>query len=170
MPDHPGFELQAVHERSIVRLRIRPDAAGPAMEALRLPAALRRRDGNPSICWLGPDQWLFTSDEQTAQAIMDHIGHGLENQLHAATDVSSANACFTLSGPAARKVLAMGCGIDMHPRAFMIGQCVRTQFALVPLLIVAVDDNHFELYADRTYTRYLLDWFTDAGEDPMTLE
>ena len=62
----------------------------------------------------------------------------------------------------------MGCGIDMHPNAFMTGQCVRTHFANVALLIVAVEDDYFNLYVDRSLARYLRDWLSKAGEDPIT--
>ena len=73
-----------------------------------------------------------------------------------------------MSGPASRTVLAMGCGIDLHPGAFSPGDCVRTNFAQVLLLIVAVGDKHFELYVDRSEARYLSDWISGAGEDPIT--
>ena len=65
-------------------------------------------------------------------------------------------------------LLAMGCGIDMHKSAFTTGQCVRTHFANVLLFIVAVDDDNFDLYVDRSHARYLRDWLLSAGEDPIT--
>jgi len=168
MPERPGFELCQVNDRSIVRLRIRLESADTAGVALQLPQPLQWHDGDPAVCWLGPDQWLFTSDTKPARDTISHINHTLSDQLHAATDMSSGNVCFTLSGPAARKVLAMGCGIDLHPGVFKTGQCARTQFAMVPLFIVAAEDDHFDLYADRSYARYLVDWFAAAGEDPIT--
>ena len=76
--------------------------------------------------------------------------------------------CFALRGPAARIILAMGCGIDMHINAFTAGQCVQTNFANVPLLIVAIDDEKFDLYLDRSLARYLSNWLRDSGEDPIT--
>ncbi len=168
MPEHPGFDLRQVNDRSIVRLRVRPDGADVANEVLQLPPALQWRDGDPAVCWLGPDQWLFTSDTTAADDVIQHIESTLAGQLHAATDMSSGNVCFALTGPAGRKLLAMGCGIDLHPGAFMTGQCARTNFANVPLLIVAIEDNHFDLYADRSHARYLVDWIATAGEDPVT--
>jgi sarcosine oxidase subunit gamma len=167
MPEHPGFTLCRVGGRSIVRLRVRPEGADDAAAALGLPQeALRWQGEDPVACWLGPDLWLFVSDTKPAKDIADRIGRALEGQLHAATDLSSGLTCFNLAGPAVRTVLAMGCGIDMHPDVFTAGQCVRTNFAAVPLVIVAGDDA-FDLYVDRSYTRYLRDWFAAAGEDPL---
>ena len=169
MPEHPGFDLDQINGRSTVRLRVRPSRAGAAGEALQLPQqALQWRDGDPASHWLGPDQWLLSSDTISAKDIISHIDSALSGQLFAATDLSSSNACFALSGPAARLVLAMGCGIDMHRSEFKTGQCARTNFASVPLFIVVNDEDSFMLYVDRSYTQYLRDWVTRSGEDPIT--
>jgi len=171
MPEHPGFNLSQITGRSIVRLRVRPKEAIAAAEALQLPQqALQSRGGDPASCWLGPDQWLITSDATAAEEIVSHIRRQLTGQLYAATDMSSSYMCFSLCGPAVRTVLAMGCGIDMHPSAFKTGQCVRTHFANVLLLIVAVEDNRFDLFVDRSQAGYLGDWLANAGEDPLTRE
>ena len=168
MPEHPGFELRPVNGRSMVQLRVRPNGADAARQALRLPQGVLRWGGDPAACWQGPDLWLLTSDTKAAEDIITHIDSRLSGQLYAATDMSSHYVCFAIQGPAARTVLAMGCGIDMHPGAFTTGQCVRTHFANVLLLIVAIEGGRFELYADRSHARYLNDWIANAGEDPMT--
>jgi sarcosine oxidase subunit gamma len=169
MPEHPGFELRQIHGRSIVHLRVRPDGANSAGAALQLPLhALRWLGDDPVACWLSPDQWLIASDTKSARDISADINRALGDQLHAATDMSSGYACFALKGPAARTLLAMGCGIDMHPGAFSTGQCVRTHFAQVLLLIVAVEDHQFELYLDSSLACYLRDWLAQAGKDPLS--
>ena len=169
MPEHPGFELNQINGRSMVQLRVRPNGARATIEVLQLPQqALQWRGVDPAACWLGPDLWLLTSDTKPAEDVIGHIDQSLLGQLYAATDMSSHYVCFTLRGPAARTVLSMGCGIDMHPSAFMTGQCVRTHFANVLLLIVAVGDNDFDLYLDRSHARYLNDWIVNSGEDPIT--
>ncbi len=171
MLEHPGFDLNQIDGRSMVRLRVRPGGADAAGEALQLPQqALQWRSGDPAAYWLGPDQWLLTSDTKPATDILRHIDSTLSGQLHAATDMSSSNVYFALRGPAARTVLAMGCGIDMHTSAFGTGQCVSTHFASVLLFIVCVEDNNFDLYVDRSHARYLSDWLVDSCEDPATYD
>ena len=168
MPEHPGFNLTRIRGRSIVRLRVRPGAADAACGALELPQqALQWRGEDPVACWLGPDQWLLTSHTKPAEDTIGHIDAALTDQLYAATDMSSSNACFALKGPAARMILAMGCGIDMHTSAFTTGQCIRTNFANVPLFIVAIGTNRFDIYVDRSLAQYLNDWIVNAGEDPI---
>ena len=155
--------------RSLVRLRVRLNDAEGTAALLNLPVdPLHWQGSEPGALWLGPDQWLITSDTKPTEDILKHINRKLSGQLYAATDMSSHYVCFALSGPAARTVLAMGCGIDMHASSFMTGQCVRTHFANVLLLIVAVEDNHFDLYLDRSHARYLSGWLVNAGEDPIT--
>jgi sarcosine oxidase subunit gamma len=169
MPEHPGFELRPVNGRSMVQLRVRPNGVGTACESLQLPQpALQWRSGDPAMYWLAPDQWLITSDNKPSEEILSHIHQKLSLQLYAATDMSSSYVCFALEGPAARLILAMGCGIDMHPAAFKTGQCKRTNFASVLLFIVAVEDHHFDLYIDRSHANYLSEWLLNSAEDPMT--
>ena len=169
MPDHPGLELRQIHDRTMVQLRVRPRDAEFAGTALGLPGrALECREGDPAAAWLGPDQWLLISDSTTPAEIGAHVKQALADKVHAATDMSSAYACYALRGPAARTVLAMGCGIDMHPGAFAAGQCVRTRFADVPLLIVATEEHGFDLYIDRSLARYLNGWIEVASEEPIT--
>ena len=168
MPELPGFVLQPLEGRSAVHLRVRPAAAEAAAQALDLQhSTLQWRDGDPAAYWLAPDQWQFTSDTLSAQAITAKIDTALAGQLYATTDVSSCQSGFLLTGKSARTLLAMGCCIDMHPRAFVSGQCARTRFADVRLLIAAVSDNAFELYVDRSHALHLSNWITRAGEDPF---
>ena len=165
---HPGFNLGQISGRTIVRVRVRPGAVETAIYALRLPRELCWSGEDPIAHWCGPDQWLLTSDTKAAKDIIQNIQINMPDQLYAATDMSSAYVCFALSGPAARTILAMGCGIDMHAGAFMTGYCTQTHFANVQLLIVAMDDNTFYLYIDRSHANYLNDWLVNAGDDPMT--
>jgi len=169
MAEHTDFTLVETDQRSIVRLRIRPNGADAAAKAMQLPQqSLQSLDRDPAIHWVGPDQWLLTSESESAVDILANIDSLLSGQLYAATDVSSGLVCLSLSGPTARIVLAMGCGIDMHPDSFTPGHCVRTRFAQVPVLIVATGDFEFDLYVDRSYVHYLQKWIAGAGQDPIT--
>jgi sarcosine oxidase gamma subunit len=68
MPEHPDFDLRQIEGRSIVRLRVRPTGADAASKALELPQqALQWWGEDPAAYWLGPDQWLLTSDTKPAK-------------------------------------------------------------------------------------------------------
>jgi sarcosine oxidase subunit gamma len=168
MAEFPDFNLKETDQRTIVRLRVRPDGADAAAKAMQLPQqALQSLDGNPTIHWLGPDQWLLTSENESVADILAHIDSALSGQLFGATDMSSGLTCFSLSGQRSRTLLAMGCGIDMHPDSFSTGQCIRTRFAQVPVFMVATKEFEFDLYVDRSYAQYLHEWLTAASKDPI---
>ena len=169
MPDHPEFLLNQIKGRSMVQVRVRLSAADLARKALGLPDQDMQWGGNdPAFHMLGPDQYLFTSDQMPADDIISHIDSALSGELYSACDMSSAYACFELKGQTARTVLAMGCGIDMHESAFETGHCTRTYFAGVMLFIVATQDDSFNLYVDRSFAHYLSQWIASAGGDPLT--
>ena len=167
MPDHSAYELRRIESRSTIRLRVRPNAAEAAMETLELPANCQCTSGSPAKYWLSPDQWLLASDSLSAAELLQQLESELGGQLYLAIDLSSGLACFSMKGPAARILLAMGCGVDMHPSAFRSGQCVRTRFANVALVIAAVGKNSFELFVDRSLAGYLEEWIAAASEDPL---
>lgn len=155
--------------RSLVRLRVRLNDAEGTAAALNLPAdPLRSQGSEPRALWLGPEQWLLTSDSRSAQELIVSVDDKLSNQLYAATDLSDALDCFELSGPGARTILSMGCGLDLDSSTFIKGQCARTRFARVPLVIAVTGEDQFDLYVDRSYSHYLQQWIANAGRDPLT--
>jgi len=154
--------------RAKVRLRVAMDEAASAATILALPTTPLSWTGeDPSMLWLGPDQWLVLSDTQTAEAIISEYTARLQGLLHSATDASAALVCFAVDGPSARLLLSMGSGVDFDARSFGTGRCVSTRFARIPALIRAVAADSFELYVDRSLGDYLPSWFEHASRDPF---
>lgn len=154
---------------SLVRLRVRISGADAAAGALYLPADPQHWQGSePIAVWLGPDQWLLVSDSMSANELIASVDEKLSNQLYATADLSDGLDCFELAGPATRTILSMGCGLDLDSSAFTYGQCARTRFACVPLVIAATGEDQFDLYVDRSYSHYLQQWITNAARDPLT--
>ena len=154
--------------RSIVQVRVGMSDSDWAAKVLKLPAKpLHWRGRDPHSIWLGPDQWLVTSDSKSAEKLITFINRALSERLHAATDTSAALTCFELSGHASRTILTMGCGLDLDPRSFAQGHCARTKFACVPLLIVATKKDVYDLYVDRSLSLYLQKWVASAISNPL---
>jgi sarcosine oxidase subunit gamma len=114
------------------------------------------------IAWLGPDEWLVVSP---------HALDSLEDDLRAAAgdvpvsivDVSSARASLRISGRGARRLLAHGCALDLHPRVFPPGRCAQTRLAYANVLIAAPHDtDSYDVLVGASYARYLTDWLRDA--------
>ena len=164
----PDITLQTApsSERAHVLLRVPLGDAEESAQALGLPTApLTSRPGDPTALWLAPDQWLLTSSTERAEALVGRIERSLGDRLHLATDASDALACFVVSGPDARGLLAMGSGVDFHERAFVPRQCVRTKFARIAVVVHCVEVDQFELIVDRSVAHYLEEWLRRAITD-----
>jgi sarcosine oxidase, subunit gamma len=117
--------------------------------------------------WLGPDQWLVTCPGSDVARLMGALREALADVHVAITDVTDGRVAFRLAGPSARDVLAKGCPLDLHPRAFPLGSCAQSLLAKASVLIHLVDDDPrsgagFDLYVARSFAHYLWMWLEDA--------
>jgi heterotetrameric sarcosine oxidase gamma subunit len=61
-------------------------------------------------------------------------------------------------------MLSKVCALDFERPAFAAGQCARTRFAQIQLIIDCIEDpGTFDLYVGRSCLRYLIDWLDDAA-------
>jgi sarcosine oxidase subunit gamma len=70
-----------------------------------------------------------------------------------------------VSGPRARELLAKGCSLDLHPRAWEPGRCAQTSIARVSVLLHALDPEGFDLYCARSYAGSVWHWLTEAAAE-----
>ena len=125
--------------------------------------AARRRD--VSMLWLGPDEWLVVAPDRRVERIERTLRDALEGQHAALTDVSHSRTVLALSGPDARAVLAKGCPLDLHPRAFGPGRCAQTLFAGTGVSLLQRDESpRFEMMVRRSYARWLWRWMEVSAE------
>jgi sarcosine oxidase subunit gamma len=120
--------------------------------------------------WLGPDQWLVTCPASEAARLVGAMREALRDVHAAITDVTDGRVAFRLAGPSARDVLAKGCPLDLHPRAFPPGSCAQTLLAKAAVLIHLVDDASpagatFDVYVARSFAAYQWMWLEDAGRE-----
>ena len=119
-----------------------------------------------TIYWLGPDEWLIVTPDERREATLRELRQALA-KLHAAiTDVSGGQTALHLHGRHVRDVLAKGCPIDLHPRAFGIGQCAQSHLGKAPILIGQIEDQpYFELIFRRSFADYLWTWLEPAAAE-----
>lgn len=110
------------------------------------------------IVWLGPDEWLVTSDT--------HAPHELEELLRAAgaaaVDVSAQRTELRLAGPLVRELLALGCSLDLHPSVSPPGTCAQTTVGQVGVVLIATGDS-FRLLVRPSFAGHLAAWLLDAA-------
>jgi sarcosine oxidase subunit gamma len=155
-----AIEMAEVPFRTQLNLRLSPDAAA----GLPLPVrpCTSARFGDADILWLGPDEWLVVgppgAEERLTGQLRAAVGAG-----HASiVDVSAQRTTLELSGPSVRDLLAAGCAIDLHPREFGPGDCVQTEVANAPVVLLRRDPG-FWVLVRASYAAHLVDWLLDAS-------
>ncbi len=151
---------------SKVWLRVAMADAARAAAAMELPQeALQSRTCAHFIAlWTAPDQWLLLSPSDSARKLIDHCSSALAGILHNATDASAALDCVRVHG---RQLLSMGCGMDLHATVFPPTACARTRLAQVPVILHCLAEDQFDVYVDRSVSRYLRTWVEMAQSDPL---
>jgi sarcosine oxidase subunit gamma len=119
-----------------------------------------------TMYWLGPDEWLIVTPGERKAAIESELRQRLTGLRVAVTDVSGGQTVLQLRGSRIRDVLAKGCPIDLHPRAFRIGQCAQSHLAKAPILIGQIENQpYFEIIIRRSFADYLWSWLAGAAAE-----
>jgi sarcosine oxidase subunit gamma len=111
-------------------------AAGRQAFDLALPTApnATTRTHALTALWLGPASWLVVAADESALAEVDVVRDTLNAAGGAVFDVSTSRVAWTIAGGQAATVLAKGCPLDFHQRAFAEGTCAQSVFARVNAL------------------------------------
>jgi len=159
----------------LAQLDIRLDAKGAAADAvalaLGLPLPLEPntvvRAGELAALWLGPDEWLLVGPPGTQRDLEGRIREAAGDEPVAVTDVSAQRTTLLVAGPRARDLLAHGCALDLHPRAFGPGRCAQTTLGRTHVVLIARDESRagFWLLVRSSFAGYLTDWLLDAGTE-----
>lgn len=117
-----------------------------------------------TVLWLAPAEWAVVGMPHVEAAA--RAGRACDAGLHDVVDLGEGRVRFDVSGPRALDLLAKGCSLDLHPRAFAADACAQTLLAQVPVLISAVppqdDSTRWRLWSDASLTGYLRNWLIDA--------
>jgi sarcosine oxidase subunit gamma len=164
--------LQVAPEPFTAMIDLRVDPGSPAAAAVAdhlgvdlptTPSTWVETD-TARVIWLGPDEWLVTSPFRTA----GELEAGLRDAVAgdgAVVDVSGQRATVRLTGRYARDVLAGGCSIDLHPRAFRRGSAAQTLLGLATVVLLGLDDTatSYHILVRSSFAQYLAAWLLDAA-------
>jgi sarcosine oxidase, subunit gamma len=160
----PTIELSEAGAAQQVSLRLRPPF--PAyLAGIALPLAPNRvaTTGTSRALWLGPDEWLIVTEVETS-GMLQRLERATVGRRAAISDLSSSRIVVEVAGSGARYLLAAGCGLDLHPRAFGPGQCAQTLLARVPVILDQLDAPRYRVLVRRSYAHWLVEWLIDAAE------
>ena len=161
-----------VEEPFVAMVDLWLDPAGPGADTaadvlgVGLPVAAHTVvDGSDaSAIWLGPQEWLITSEIRDAAELERQLNEAVGAHGGAAIDVSAQRATLRLRGSHARDVLAKGCSLDLHPRVFPPGTAAQTMLALAAVVVIPLSENgtDYRILVRSSFARYLADWLLDA--------
>lgn len=172
-PTTTGVTLKERPFRAMIDLRGDAGDAG-FLAAVRAAAGVElplqpnttARAGSTTALWLGPDEWLLIAPAGKERVLVPALRSGLGDRYAAAVDLTESRTVIAVSGPRARDLLAKGCTLDLHPRAFPAGSCAQTGLARAGVLLHLVDDTPtFEITIPRSFADYLWAWFADAARE-----
>ena len=113
--------------------------------------------------WLGPDEWLVVAPPDQWQVVTAALRSAVGAQNGSVVDVSANRTVIELSGSAATELLAHGCALDLHPRAFGPSRCAQTMLAKAQVIVQQTAATPaFYLYIRASFAGYLADWLLDA--------
>ncbi|MER6061298.1 sarcosine oxidase subunit gamma family protein [Streptomyces sp. NPDC001792] len=157
----------------LAQVNVRLDAKGPAAESVGLALGLQLplepntavHAGDVTAVWLGPDEWLVVGLRGTERDLESRIRSAAGDEPVSVTDVSAQRTTLLVGGPRARDLLAHGCSLDLHPRAFGPGRCAQTTLARTQVVLVARDEPRagFWVLVRSSFAGYLADWLLDAA-------
>jgi sarcosine oxidase subunit gamma len=115
--------------------------------------------------WLGPDTWLLQADLPAVAGLERSLRAALGAVHHAVVEVSHRFAGIGVDGPRAREVLAAGCLVDLHPRAFPPGAVARTLLGKATVVLVKRHEYRFELLVDGSFAPYAWRFLENAARE-----
>ncbi|PSS53769.1 sarcosine oxidase subunit gamma [Pseudomonas sp. BBP2017] len=145
-----------------------PAFAGGVFKALglELPVALTVvANGEMSLQWLGPDEWLLIVPGGQEFAVEQKLRDALDGQHIQVVNVSGGQTLLELSGPNVRDVLMKSTSYDVHPNNFPVGKAVGTVFAKSQLVIRRTGEETWELLIRRSFSDYWWLWLQDAAAE-----
>ena len=119
--------------------------------------------------WLSPDEWMLRMPIERVTDCAAALRDVLAEQHAAVVDVSDRSALVRLSGADGRNVLASGCPLDLHSRAFRPGHCARSLYLKAGILIHQVDEiPTYDIQVQRSVAEYLWHALVEAASEAQS--
>ena len=152
-------------------LRVDPETGAAAVKSapgLDLPQEplTSSRSSEAACLWLGPDEWMIVGDDNLAPDLAKALAK-THSQL---ADVSDYYTVIEVAGPRAREALMKLTTLDIHPRAFQVGQVAGSLFghANAWLWLTGESDDDgpaFRLFVRWSMADYLWCLLAECGRE-----
>ena len=127
------------------------------------------RSTDTACLWLGPDEWMIVGEGNVA-AKTANLAKTLANTHYQLADVSDYYTVIEVTGPRARETLMKLTTLDIHPRAFQVGQVAGSIFghANAWLWLTGESDDDgpaFQLFIRWSMADYLWCLLAECGRE-----
>ncbi len=151
-----------------MRLKGEPErrlaAAVLGLELSGAPQTAVRRDDRAALR-LGPDEWLVLCRRAEESRLGEELRRSLDGYSGAAASIGNGTSVIEASGPQARRFLAKGTAIDLHPNVFGVGRCAVTGFGKIRVTLWRVEADRYALLIGRSFARSVWDWAVDGARE-----
>lgn len=118
------------------------------------------------VYWLGPDEWLIVGTGDDIAARRTALETVTRDCFAAANDLSGGLVKYQLRGRRSRRLLAMGCTLDLHFDVFTAGCCAQTGLAKANVILsLSADGDGFDIIVRRSLADYVWQWLLHAGRN-----
>ena len=132
---------------------------------LPLKANSASLDPQRQLLWMGPDEWLLKTADGQGDATGATLRAALQGQHSAVVEVGHGNTTLSVKGEGTADLLARGCPLDLHARAFPIGSLAQSHIAKANVTLLCLQvGTHYELTVRRSVADYLFHWLSAAGD------
>ncbi|MHA6911625.1 sarcosine oxidase subunit gamma [Ralstonia pseudosolanacearum] len=126
------------------------------------------RSAEYDVLWLGPDEWLVRSNGPVRAGVLEaKLAQAVQGSYAAAVDVGSGYTVVEIRGKRVRDVLTRGCPLDLHPRAFKLGQCAQSHYFKAAIVLIPIGNDTYEIVVRRSFADYFVRIMLDAAA-PLT--
>jgi sarcosine oxidase, subunit gamma len=168
-------ELRLTDCSPLAKIQVRAPIGGQAAAALGVPFGRAARDpAGRLVVGSGPGEWLLLAAPGTA-ADFDPDALATPGECVSWVDQTHGRALMRLSGPAAPRVLAKLCGIDLGEDITPDGAAFRTSLAALATDVIRDDlpelpelpgpTRSYLLHCERSSGQYLFDAVLRAGAE-----
>ena len=102
---------------------------------------------------------------QLKDDLAEELRRSLDGYSGAAASIGNGTSVIEASGPQARRFLAKGTAIDLHPGVFAIGRCAVTGFGKVRVTLWRLEADRYALLIGRSFARSVWDWAVDGARE-----
>ena len=162
-----GARLAELRPAAIAQVTAWPDTAKDACKAISelvgmAPGPVGSVVGHDAVTVItaAPSRYLLVSEDDD---LVGALTAALPADQTAVTDLSHARTMLRLSGEAAANILGKGLAIDLHPSVFPAGRAAQSIIHHMDVLVIARENEVFDLVVFRGFGLSLAEWLLDAG-------